>query len=58
MRLTFVVLTVIAPAATWAETFQRPIPQPETAQAEVAYFTASLVFLAALVAVQWLVNRR
>jgi len=49
---------VLTPATAMAEAFQRPIPQPQTAQAELAYFAASLVFLGALVAVQWLINRK
>lgn len=52
------IATVAAPAAAMAETFQRPIPQQQTASAEMAYLVTSLLFLAALVAVQWLVNRR
>ncbi len=58
MRLSLAALTAVVPATAWAESFQRPIPQPQTSQAEVAYFTAALVFLAALVVVQWLVNRK
>ncbi len=58
MRLPLIVFAVLAPVAAIAETFQRPIPQPQTAQAEVSYFVASLVFLLTLVAVQWLVSRR
>lgn len=52
------VAALAAPAAAMAETFQRPIPQPQTASAEMAYLITSLLFLAALVTVQWLVNRR
>lgn len=47
-----------APTLACAEALQRPIPQPQTAEAELAYFTAALAFLAALIAVQWLVSRR
>ncbi len=49
---------LLTPAAAFAEAFQRPIPQAQTAEAELAYLTASLLFLGALIAVQWLVNRR
>jgi|LNFM01.1.fsa_nt_gb hypothetical protein len=49
---------LLTPAAAFAETFQRPIPQAQTAEAEFAYLTASLLFLGALIAVQWLVRRR
>lgn len=58
MRLPLIVLTILTPALAAAETFQRPIPQPQTAQAEVSYFAASLLLLLALVAVQWLVSRK
>jgi len=58
MRLPIFLLAILAPVAALAEAFQRPIPQPQTAQAELAYLAASLVFLGALIAVQWLVRRR
>lgn len=58
MRLFLFLTATLAPGAAWAEAFQRPIPQPQTAQAELAYFVASLIFLGALIAVQWLVSRR
>ncbi|MDT8854246.1 hypothetical protein RNZ50_04175 [Paracoccaceae bacterium Fryx2] len=58
MRLPLILCALLTPAAAVAEAFQRPIPQPETAQAEIAYFAASVVMVLALVAVQWLVSRR
>ena len=58
MRLSLILFTILTPAVAVAEAFQRPIPQPQTAQAEVSYLAASLIFLAALIAVQWLVSRR
>ncbi|MDR7127395.1 hypothetical protein [Pseudotabrizicola sp. 4114] len=58
MRLTLILLATLTPALAAAEAFQRPIPQPQTAEAELAYLVASLMLLAALVAVQWLVSRR
>ncbi|WP_167852755.1 hypothetical protein [Pseudotabrizicola sediminis] len=58
MRLPLILFAILTPALATAEAFQRPIPQPQTAEAELAYLAASLVFLAALVAVQWLVSRR
>jgi len=36
----------------------RPIPQAQSATAELLFFIASLALLVALVAVQWLVRRR
>ncbi len=58
MRLPLILFATLTPALAAAETFQRPIPQPQTAQAEVSYLIAALLLLAALVAVQWLVSRR
>ena len=58
MRLPLGILAALTPATAFAEAFQRPIPQPQTAQAELSYFAAALLLLLALVAVQWLVNRR
>jgi hypothetical protein len=58
MRHSLVLIALSAPNAAFAEVFQRPIPQPQTAEAELAYFAASLIFLGALIAVQWLVSRR
>ncbi|MES2967875.1 MAG: hypothetical protein V4804_03955 [Pseudomonadota bacterium] len=58
MRLLLALMTTLAPAVAVADAFQRPIPQPQTAQAELSYFAASVVMLMALIAVQWLVGRR
>lgn len=58
MRLPLILLATLTPAVATAEAFQRPIPQPQTAQAEIIYLAAALLLLGALVAVQWLVSRR
>lgn len=58
MRLSLYLLVLLTPGVVAAETFQRPIPQPQTAQAEISYLAASVLLLLALVAVQWLVRRR
>lgn len=58
MRLPLIIFTALMPATALAEAFQRPIPQPQTAEAEISYFAASVLLLAALVAVQWLISRR
>lgn len=58
MRLSLSLAVLLAPSAALAEPFQRPIPQPETPQAELSYLVAALLMLAALIAVQWLVRRR
>jgi hypothetical protein len=50
--------TTLLPTALWAEAFQRPIPQPQTAEAELSYLVAAMLLLVGLVAVQWLVSRR
>ncbi|MAA98701.1 MAG: protein NnrT [Stappia sp.] len=41
-----------------AKSFERPIPAPQTDQAEVWFLVASLALVLSLVAVQWLVARR
>ena len=58
MRLPLLLAAILAPATALAEAFQRPIPEPQTAQAEVSYLVASVIMLLALIAVQWLVRRR
>lgn len=58
MRLPLCLSAALFPVTAFAEAFQRPIPQPQTAQAEVSYLAAAALLLVALVAVQWLVNRR
>ena len=58
MRPSIRLILLLSPAAAAAEAFQRPIPQAQTAQAEVAYLAASVLLVLALVAVQWLINRR
>lgn len=58
MRLPIILAAVLAPATGLAEKFQRPIPEPQTAQAEISYFIASVLLLMALIGVQWLINRR
>jgi hypothetical protein len=58
MRLPLILFAILTPVVAVAETFQRPIPQPQTAQAEISYLAAAMLLLAALIAVQWLVNRR
>lgn len=58
MRLPLIISAVLTPATAIGEAFQRPIPQPQTAQAEVSYLAAAILLLAALIAVQWLVSRR
>ncbi len=58
MRLPLCLIATLTPVVATAKAFQRPIPEPQTAQAEISYFIASLLLLMALIAVQWLVSRR
>ena len=57
MRLALCLFAILIPAIATAEAFQRPIPQPQTAQAELSYLAAANLMVLALVVVQWLVNR-
>lgn len=45
-------------APAWAETFDRPIPQAQSATAEFWYAMACIALIVAMVAVQRLVSRR
>lgn len=58
MRLPVCCAALLTPTAALAEAFQRPIPQPQTAQAELSYLVAALLLLFALAFVQWLISRR
>lgn len=51
-------LTALIPAAAIAETFERPIPQPQSADAELWFALASVGLVVALLAVHLLVRRR
>ncbi|WP_165802867.1 hypothetical protein [Pelagivirga sediminicola] len=51
-------MALFLPTAALAESFQRPIPQAQTATAEGWFFAASLALVLALVAVHMLVRRR
>ncbi|MFP7570524.1 protein NnrT [Marivita sp. S2033] len=57
LRLLCAVFTVF-PALAFAETFERPIPQAQSATAEWLFLGASLALVASLVAVHVLVKRR
>ncbi|QYX56202.1 protein NnrT [Roseovarius sp. SCSIO 43702] len=56
--LSLVLLAVSAAAPLHAAGFDRPIPQAQSATAEVWFAFACLALLAALYAVHWLVTRR
>jgi hypothetical protein len=51
-------LPLSLPGQAFAKAMERPIPQPQTHQAELWFLGASLALIGALVAVQMLVNRR
>jgi hypothetical protein len=53
-RLLPLLLLVPLPAAA----FERPVPQPQTAAAEIWFAVASLALILSLGAVQWLVAMR
>ena len=51
-------LLVLIPATAFAETFDRPLPNAQSATAELWFALASLALVLSLVAVGWLVRRR
>ncbi len=55
-KLCFFLVFLAAPA--WAEGFNRPIPQAQSATAEFWYAMACLALVASMIAVQRLVSRR
>ncbi len=59
MRFSFSLMAVICAisSAAFAETFERPIPQPQSATAEIWFGLGSIALIAALVVVQRLVAR-
>lgn len=58
MRFFLFLFGLFTPVMSAAETFQRPIPAPQTAQAEISYLVASILLVMALVAVQRLIARK
>jgi len=60
MRYIFSYLSLCAifASSAMAGQFDRPIPQAQSATAELWYALACLSLIAAMVAVQWLVSRR
>ena len=57
MRILAVILSVTA-MPVWAEAFDRPVPQAQSATAEFWFAVSSLALVAALVLVHLLVARR
>ncbi|MGC8201334.1 protein NnrT [Aliiroseovarius sp. PTFE2010] len=58
MRIRSLLLTTLVAQPAFAETFDRPIPQAQSATAETWFALACVLLLASLAAVQWLVNHR
>ena len=56
-RLIFTVAAIV-PTLAFAEVFERPIPQAQSATAEWWFLAASVALLVALLAVHLLVRRR
>ncbi|MEE4189819.1 MAG: protein NnrT [Roseobacter sp.] len=57
-RYIALVVTTLMTSPAFAEGFDRPIPQAQSATAEFWYALACLALIAAMVAVQRLVSRR
>lgn len=57
MRVLPFFLTLLA-SPVWAESFDRPIPQAQSATAEFWFAVGSVTLIAALGVVHWLVSRR
>ncbi|MFT7059936.1 MAG: hypothetical protein ACJASV_002451 [Pseudorhodobacter sp.] len=58
MQKLSIILALLLPSTALADAFDRPIPQAQSATAELLFFVASLALIAALVAVHMLVRRR
>ncbi|WP_162901639.1 hypothetical protein [Breoghania sp. L-A4] len=58
MRSLLTLAIFLVPAWAYAAGFQRPIPNPQSATAELWFLAASVGLLLALGAVHWLVARR
>ncbi len=58
MRRLMLPLATLFYSPALAESFDRPIPQPQSATAEFWYAMACLALVAAMIAVQRLVSRR
>lgn len=58
MKYLITFCTVALPGSVWAEAFSRPIPQAQSATAELWFAGASLALIAALFVVARLVAKR
>lgn len=58
MKRLYSLCAIIMPFAAFADGYERPIPQAQSATAEIWFAFASLALIAALVVVARLVSRR
>jgi hypothetical protein len=58
MRFLTPLVFALAATPAFAEAYNRPIPQAQSATAEFWYALASLTLLVSMIAVHWLVSRR
>jgi len=58
MRRPIALLVTLIAAPAFAEGFERPIPQAQSATAEFWYAMACFALVFSMAAVQWLVSRR
>lgn len=57
-RLFTMFTLAILPAQVWAQAYDRPIPQAQSATAEFWFFMGSLMLVGSLIMVAWLVSKR
>jgi len=58
MRRLSILALCLLPTTTLAKAFERPIPQAQSATAEMSFFLASIALIVALLCVHLLVRRR
>lgn len=58
MRRLSPLITMLLASPAFADGFDRPIPQAQSATAEFWYALACITLVLSMVAVQWLVSRR
>lgn len=58
MRPALPLIATLLASPAFAEAFDRPIPQAQSATAEFWYALACITLIVSMVAVQWLVSRR
>jgi hypothetical protein len=58
MKASLILFLILYPGLSFAKSYDRPIPQAQSATAEIWFLIASLALIGALFVVQFLVNRR